>query len=432
MTKEEKYSLAKWAIEHATQNGAQQASVIISDSRSNSVEVREQKIDKLEQAIQSGLSIRLFVDNKYSSHSTNRLKKKDLERFIEEAIAATKYLSEDEFRTLPNPELYYKGDGKDLKSFDNNYDNIQPQQKIDAAFATEKEIAGTDERIISVTASYYDGINGRVMVTSNGFEGDTSNSYYQLVASVSIKDEDARPESYWYESAIFHDKLKTDGIGKMALKRAIDKIGQEKIESASMPMLVEYRSVGNLLGPMISALNGSAIQQKQSFLIDKIGEKIASDKLTITDDPFIISGRGSQLFDDEGLAAKKRSVFTKGVLNTYFIDTYYGKKLKMQPTTGSTSNLVFETGEKNLKEMIASLDKGILVTGFNGGNCNGTTGDFSYGKKGKMIKTISEMNITGNMKKLWMNLAETGNDVNKSSSWLTPSLLFNNVDFSGI
>lgn len=438
MTKEEKYSLAKWAIKHAINSGAQQASVIISDSKSSSVEVREQKIDKLEQATQNGLSIRLFVDKKYSSHSTNRLKKEDLIRFIEEAIAATKYLSEDKFRTLPDPELYYKGGGEDLKSFDPNFDNIEPQQKIDAAFATEKEVLGKDERIISVTASYYDGIDGRVMVTSNGFEGDTSSSYYQLVASVSIKDEDARPESYWYETAIFHDKLKTDGIGKMALKRALDKLGQEKLESASMPMIVEYRSVGNLIGPMISALNGSSIQQKQSFLIDKIGEKIASDKLTVTDDPFIVSGRGSQLFDSEGLAAKKRGIFDKGVLKTYFIDTYYGKKLDMKPTTGSASNLVFETGDKNLEGLVASLKKGILVTGFNGGNCNATTGDFSYGiegfliETGKITKSVSEMNITGNMKTLWLNLAETGNDVNKNSSLLTPSVLFNNVDFSGI
>ncbi|NQU84789.1 MAG: TldD/PmbA family protein [Mariniphaga sp.] len=438
MTKEEKYSLAKWAMEHALKNGAQQASVIISDSRSSSIEVREQKIDKLEQSNQNGLSIRLFVDNKYSSHSTNRLNKGDLERFIEEAIAATKYLSEDEFRALPDPELYYKGGGADLQTVDTGFDNIDPQAKIDAAFAAEKEAYGKDERIISVSASYNDGINGRVMVTSNGFEGDTSSSYFQLVASVSVKSDDARPESYWYETAIFHDKLKKDGIGKIALERALNKLGQDKIESATLPMIVENRSVGNLLGPLIGALSGSSIQQKQSFLIDKIGEKIASEKLTVTDDPFIISGSGSQLFDGEGLAAKKRVVFDKGVLKTYFIDTYYGKKLEMEPTSGGTSNLVFELGNKDLKGLIASVEKGILVTGFNGGNCNSSTGDYSYGidgfliEKGKIVKPVSEMNITGNMKDLWMNIAELGNDANTNSSRRTPSILFSKVDFSGI
>ncbi|NQU50976.1 MAG: TldD/PmbA family protein, partial [Bacteroidetes bacterium] len=315
---------------------------------------------------------------------------------------------------------------------------IDPQAKIDLAFKTEKEILGTDDRLISVSASYYDGLSERVMVTSNGFEGDTSSSHYGIYSSVSVKGGDARPESSWNESAIFFDQLKKEDISRIALKRALDKIGQEKIASGKMPMLVENKQIGRILSPLLSALNGSAIQQKNSFLIDKLEAKVASDKLTITDDPFIVSGRGSRLFDGEGLATKKRPVFEKGVLKTYYIDTYYGKKLEMDPTSGGTTNLVFETGNKELEGLIAAVKKGIFVTGFNGGNCNGTTGDFSYGiegfliEDGKLSQPVSEMNITGNMKELWSNIGEIGNDVNESSSWLTPSILFEGVDFSGI
>lgn len=438
MTKEEKYSLAKWAMNHALNNGAQEVSVSISNSKSSSVEVREDKIDKLEQAIENGLSIRLFVDKKYSAHSTNRLKKEDLEYFIEQAIEGTKYLSEDEFRSLPEPALYYKGDARDLQTLDSNFDKVLPQKKIDLAFAAEKEAYGKDERVISVSAGYYDGLNERIMVTSNGFEGDTANSYFGVYSSVSVKSNDARPESSWNESAIFFDKLKKDNVGATALKRAIDKIGQKKIASGKMTMIVENKQVGRIFGPLMSALNGSAIQQKNSFLIDKLEQKVVSEKLTITDDPFIIGGRGSKLFDNEGLATKKRPVFENGVLKTYFIDTYYGKKLGMEPTGGSTANLVFNTGDKDLKGLLASVKKGILVTGFNGGNSNGTSGDFSYGiegflvENGEIVQAVSEMNITGNMKTLWSNIGEIGNDVNDSSSWLTPSIVFEEVDFSGV
>ena len=438
MTKEEKYNLAKWAMNHALENGAQQASVSISNSRNSSIDVRQEKIDKLEQAIQNGLSIRLFVDNKYSSHSTNRLKKEELTRFIEEAIEGTKFLSEDKFRSLPDPELYYKGNGKNLNTLDANFDNVDPQDKINLAYKIEKEVLGKDDRIISVSSSYYDGINERVMVTSNGFEGDTANSYYGVNAEVSVKSEDARPESYWSESNIFFAKLMKDGVGKKALKRALDKIGQDKMASCEMAMIVENRQVGRIFGPLINALNGSAIQQKNSFLIDKKDQKVVSEKLTLTDDPFIISGRGSRLFDYEGLATKKRLIFEKGVLRNYYIDTYYGKKLEMDPTSGGTTNLTFETGDKNLEELIASVDKGILVTGFNGGNSNGSTGDYSYGiegfliEKGKLVQPVSEMNITGNMKELWSKIGEIGNDVNESSSWRAPSILFEGIDFSGI
>jgi len=438
MTKDEKYTLAKWAMQHALDHGAQQVSVSISNSKSNSIEVRDEKIDKLEQAIECSLSIRLFVDNKYSGHSTNRLKKEDLERFITEAIAGTKYLSEDEFRTLPDPELYYKGENNNLNVLDTQFDAIDPQKKIDLAFAIEKEALGKDERIISVSSSYSDGLDERVLVTSNGFEGDSANSNYSLFASVSVKGGDARPESYWYDSSIFYGELQKEGIGAQALERALKKIGQGKIESGKMPMIVENRQVPRIFSPLISALNGSAIQQKNSFLIDKLDQKVFSEKLTVTDDPFMVSGRGSRLFDGEGMATKKRMVFEKGVLKNYFIDTYYGKKLGMPPTSGSTTNLVFETGNHNLQEMIALIKKGILVTGFNGGNCNGTTGDFSYGiegfliENGTIVRPVSEMNITGNMKTFWSAIGETGNDVYKNSSWLTPSVLFERVDFSGI
>ncbi len=438
MTKEEKYTLAKWAMNHALENGARQVSVNISNSQSSSVEVREEKIDKLEQAIQSGLTIRLYVDNKYSAHSTNRLKKEELARFIEQAIEGTRFLSEDEFRTLPDPSLYYKGKNNELKTLDTDFGKVDPQEKIDLAFAVEKEVLGKDDRIISVTTSYYDGFDERVMVTSNGFEGDSANSQFGLYSSVSVKGGDARPEASWNESAIFFNKLKKESIGETALKRALNKIGQQKIGSGKMTMIVENKQVGRIFSPLIQALNGSAIQQKNSFLIDKLNEKVVSEKLTITDDPFIVSGRGSRLFDNEGLATKKRPVFEKGILKTYYIDTYYGKKLQLDPTSGSTTNIVFETGEKDLDGLVASVRRGILVTGFNGGNSNGSTGDFSFGiegfliENGKLGQPVSEMNITGNMKDLWSNIGEIGNDVNLNSAWLTPSIVFEGVDFSGI
>lgn len=438
MTKKEKYTLAKWAMNYALEHGAQEVSVSIGNSKSSSVEVRDQKIDKLEQAIQSALSIRLFVDGKYSAHSTSRMKEEELERFISEAIEGTRFLAEDKFRTLPHPDLYYKGGGMDLGSLDLDFNNVDPQEKINLAFEAEKEVFGKDERIISVSASYFDSLNERVMVNSNGFEGDNSNSVFGLYTSVSVKGGEARPEADWGESAIKYADLKKEGSGRIALEKALKKIGQSKIKSGTMSMIVENRQLNRLFSPLINALNGAQIQQKNSFLIDKIGEKVASEKLTITDDPFIVGGRGSRLFDGEGLATQKRTVFEKGVLKTYYIDTYYGKKLEMEPTSGGTTNLVFETGNNDLNGLVASVKKGILVTGFNGGNSNGSTGDFSYGidgfliENGKIIQAVSEMNITGNLKTLWSNIGEIGNDVYQNSSWLTPSVLFENVEFSGL
>lgn len=437
MTKEEKYNLAKWAMQHALDSGADAASIVISESKSSTVDVREQKIDTLKEAIQSSLSVRLFVDQKYSAHRTNRLDKQELAHFIEQAIAGTKYLSPDPYRQLPDPALYYQGNGQELGTVDPSYDTVDPATKVKLAFDVEKEAFEKDERIISVSASYSDNTNSRLMVTSNGFEGETKNSSFSLSASVSVNGGDARPSEGWYERAIFFDQLKKSEIGSLALERALKKIGQEKIKSGKYDMLIENRAVSRLFYPLLSALDGYSIQQKNSFLIDQLGKKVASEKLSLVDDPLIPGGLGSKLFDGEGLAAKKRTVFDKGVLGTYFIDTYYARKLEMEPTTGDTSNLVFELGDKDLASMVKGMKKGILVTGFNGGNTNGSTGDFSYGidgflvENGEIIQPVSEMNISGNMKSLWMSLAELGNDPNPISSWQIPSMLFEGIDFSG-
>ncbi|KAA6315437.1 Metalloprotease PmbA [termite gut metagenome] len=135
---------------------------------------------------------------------------------------------------------------------------------------------------------------------------------------------------------------------------------------------------------------------------------------------------------------QQKRIFENGVLKTYFIDTYHEKKMNVPPTIGSPSILTLQTGTKALEGLIAGVSKGILVTGFNGGNCNSSTGDFSYGmegfliEKGELTIPISEMNLTGNMFTLWHSLVETGNDPRLSSSWRIPSLVFEGVNFSGI
>jgi PmbA protein len=438
MNTNEKYNLADLVIGHALKSGAEQVSVNIYENRSNNIEIRDQKIDSLKESNQSSLSISLYVDKKYSAHSTSRMNREELFRFVDEAVIATRFLAEDEFRSLPDPELYYKGGGSDMNTFDPKMDSVDAKVKIDLASQALNEAYKKDDRIISVTSSYSDSISNSVMVTSNGFRGDSGNTRVTLSVSVSLKSATGRPNDFWSERALFFDKLKTTDIGRKALERTINKIDPKKIISGKYNVLVENRVAANLLSPVFGALQGSSIYQKQSFLIGKENKPVASPLLTAYDDPFIPSGFGSRQFDDEGLAAVKRPIIEGGVLKNYFIDNYYGRKLGMKPTSGSNSNVVFNTGARNMNEIIGSMDKGVLITGFIGGNCNGSTGDFSYGiegfliRDGKIIHPVNEMNITGNMNQFWFNLAEMGNDITEDRQVKTPSMLFENIDLSGI
>jgi PmbA protein len=438
MNTSEKYNLADLVVEHALKSGAEQVAVSIFENRSTNIEIRDQKIDSLKESNQNNLSISIYVDKKYSSHSTNRMKKEELFRFIDEAIAATRFLAEDEYRSLPNPDLYYKGEGQDLNIYDPRIDAIEAKTKIDLAMRVLNEAYKKDERIISVSSYYFDNISNSVKVTSNGFRGDSKGSNIGMYVTVSVKSDTGRPSDYWFENSLFLDKLKTTGIGEKALERTLKKIDPKKVASGKYTIIIENRVAGRIASPIYDALSGSSIYQKQSFLIGKENKPITSSLLSVYDDPLIKSGAGSRLFDNEGFAAVRRPIIEKGILKNYYIDDYYGKKLGMKPTSGSSSNIVFSRGSRSMDEMVRSLKKGILITGFIGGNCNGSTGDFSYGFEGFLIKDgqkvlpVNEMNISGNMNQFWFNLVELGNDIDENQSLRIPSLTFENVDLSGI
>ena len=431
--------LAQWAMDYALKNGCQAAKVLLYSSSNTSFELLNAKMDKLQQASEGGLSLSLYVDGRFGSISTNRLNQKELETFIKNGIESTRYLAKDEARVLTDPSRYYKGGKPDLELYDSQLASLDPDAKVALAEKVAGEAMGKDSRIVSVGSSYSDGEEFNYRLSSNGFEGETKSTWYSLTADVTIRGEgEARPAAYWYESSLYMNDLVKEGIGQKALERVLRKLGQKKIQSGKYTMVVDPMNTGRLLGPLMEALSGSALQQKNSFLLNKLHEQVGSDKLTLMDEPHLIKASGARYFDNEGVATERRSVFDKGVLNTYFIDTYIAKKMGVDPTISSSSILVMQTGPKNMEGLVSGVDKGILVTGFNGGNCNSSTGDFSYGiegfliENGKLTQPISEMNITGNMITLWASLVETGNDPRLNSSWRIPSLVFDGVDFSGL
>lgn len=431
--------LAKWAIGKAQKYGANQAAVSIANAREIEVEYRDKRIEKLQESTQNGLSIQIYADDKYSSHSTNDLSKTSLEKFISEAVASTKYLSRDKFRALPDPKYYPTDLSTDLKLFDENYKNVEPEDRIKIVAAIEAAAKSESDKVISASASYSDTYSETTKVHSNGFAAEKMATAFTAVAEVTVKDDQGgRPEDSDYAVTRYFNNLPSpEKIGKQAVNRALRKIGQTKMDSGVYTMIVENRAAGRLLGIIRRPMTARALQQKSSFLDGMLGKQIASSKLTVVDDPFIIAGLGSRLFDGEGLAAHKRVLIEKGVLKEYYIDNYYGKKLGMEPNSGSSSNLVFEYGDKSLEDIVKDVPKAILVTGFIGGNSNPTTGDFSFGvmgqyvENGNIVHPVNEMNISGNAKELWKNLDRIGNDPFPYSSTKIPTLVFSGVNFSG-
>ncbi|OQX96728.1 MAG: hypothetical protein B6I20_14115 [Bacteroidetes bacterium 4572_117] len=435
----EKELLAQFVIDTAKKHGAHEIALNISNDNGVDIQYRDGEIEQLQEAQQSGLSIAVYVDHKYSSHSTNDLNKNNLQRFIEQAVLSTKYLTADKFRSLPDPGLYPKDLSLDLQLFDKKFGEIDTKFRLETVKAIYDAAKTRSDKIISVASGYGDGTYHSLKVHSNGFSGIKEGTSFSAGAEVTVRDGDARPEDWYYIQGLFKDDvLDVKTIGEKAADGALGKIGQTKIKSGKYSMLVENRAAQGLVSMLISPLSAAAIQQKSSYLEGMLNKKVASDILSIVDDPFVFKGLGSRLFDGQGIASKKRVVIEKGILKTYFVDDYYGRKLGMEINGGSSSNFIFETGKKSFKETIASLNKAIWVTSFNGGNSNSTTGDFSFGvsgfliENGQVIKPINEMNISGNSKVLWQSLIEILNDPFPYSKWHVPSMLFDGISFSGL
>ncbi|MBI9073018.1 MAG: TldD/PmbA family protein [Melioribacteraceae bacterium] len=438
--KNERLNLAEWATKYAQKQGADEVKVDISNSRSVDVSFRDKKIENLTEATENSLSLTIYANHKYSSHSTSDLRKDALEKFIEEAVSATKYLSQDEFRTLPDPKYYPKDLDVDLDLVDKQYENVNPEKRKEIAKEIEEIARTQSDKIISASAGYSDGISESVKAHSNGFLAENKTTYFSCGASVTVKDESGgRPEDwYWGSSRFFNQLPDPQKLGTEAAKRALRKIGQSKIKSGKYDLVIENRSGGRLLGMMSSPMSARALQQKSSFLEGMLGKQIASEKLTLIDDPFVKGAFGSRLYDGEGIATRKKVVIEKGILRHYYVDTYYGKKLDMEPNCGSPTNILFEYGDKSAEDMIKEMKNGIFVTGFIGGNSNSTTGDFSFGivgllvEDGKITKPVNEINISGNAKEFWNSLVEVGNDPYPYSSWKIPAFKFAQADISGI
>ncbi len=440
MKTKDRLDLAHWAAQTARVAGANNAAVNLGNSRSVEVEYRDGQLDNVKESTQNSLTVAIYADNKYSSHTTNDLRRESLARFIKEAVAMTKFLSADEFRKLPDPKYYEGKESKDLDLIDPGFDRVTADSRVKMAQELQELTAAGSDRLVSSSAGYNDRSNESIKVHTNGFEGISQTTSFTLGVEATVDDgKGGRPADWCYATARYLGDLPKPGmLADEAVSGALRKVGAEKVASGVYDMLITARAAGNPVYTLRGPLSGRSLQQKRSFLDGKLGEKIVSDKLTIIDEPFIPRGLGSRYYDGEGLTCRRRSIIEKGVLKEYLIDTYYARKLGVDPTGGSTSNIVFEYGDQSLDDMIKNVEKGILVTSFIGGNSNGTTGDFSWGlqgmliENGKLVKPVAEMNISGNLLDLWSNLEAVGNDPYEYSSIRRPSLHFRNVNFSGI
>ena len=439
---EEFRAVARNAVKSARAAGAQGVAARIGRVREVAVQWRDGALEQVTESTTRGLALNLYVDGRFASVSTSDLRSQAIDPFIADAVTMTRTLSEDPFRTLPDPSLYENRPSVDLEFADPDYRTVTATRRRDLARAIEEAARSVPraDRILSVTASVSDSRSEMFRVTSNGFEGERIDTSFWLSGSAAVHDDDGRrPEDGDFSGGRFLKDLGDPAeVGRSSAQRALARLGASKVPSSVMTMVLDRRTGGRLVSALLSPLSASAIQQRRSFLEGRAGQAVGNALLSITDDPLIPKGFGSRHFDGEGISARTIPLFESGVLRNFYVDTYYGKKLGMKPTTGSTSNLAWGLGSKSEAQLIADAGEGVFVTGFLGGNSNGTTGDYSLGiqgfmiRKGAIAEPVAEMNISGNQLALWKRLLAVGNDPFEYSPLRTPTLVFEGISFAGV
>ncbi len=429
------------AVRAALELGADEATARVSQSSSTELSRRDGRVEMAQESRSRGATMTMLVDGRYSSHSTSDLRPEALRTFLTRAIEATRFLEPDPDRgLLPLDEMGVAEDGP-LEQHDPSFAELDADHRRDWAQSVEEAglAASRSAKVRSLTAYVWDGSSEQVMVCSNGFSVGTRSTSFGHGMGFSLEDKDGRlPESGSYISVRQRSDLPDPAaVAADALERTERRLGSGPAPSGRYPMLLENRSVGRILGVLLTPLAGRAIFERRSCMADKLGEVIAATSLNLIDDPLLPRGLSSRPCDGDGQVARRRNILEAGRLEMFFLDVYNARRLKKPPTTGGASNLIVPPGTRSPQAVAAALPRAISVEGFLGGNANTTTGDFSFGITGRLLEhgektaSLGEMNVAGNIFDVLARFVEACDDPWPHSAWRCPTLVFDDIQFSG-
>ena len=437
--------LARHCIAFAQEHGADMVRITLTKSLLNLTGLLNGEVDKTSHALDHSMQLNIFADGRYGTFSSNRLDKDSLEGFILEAIATVRMLEEDSYRVLPDPSRVAKDatTGLELDLYDKEYEALTSEHRrslaVSSMFWPRKQSLEKGFTVISEEGEYSDSIFDSITLDSNGLFARHTETSFEIGYEVTVEDKRGNHfSSYWWDATPRLKDLKLNDCSEIAMKRAVDQIGPKKIKSGKYTIVVDTECASKLLTPVLNALGGFSLQQKNSFLDGSIGKKLFPDCLEVWDMPRSKGFTGSRLFDSEGVATKELPIIEKGVVKQYFLNTYIAAKMGLEPTVEDVTRVVVKPvgGCKTLQDVLTKAGDCIYITGFNGGNSNSATGYFSYGIEGFMVKggkvayPVREALMTGNFLDLWSWLFAAAEDARPCMSKLIPTLAFSNVDIS--
>ena len=441
--------LAVDVVKQALAAGATDAECTLAEGEEFSANVRMRELENLKEAGSRAAGLRILRGKHTGSSYTSDLSKEGIERLVISAIELADVTTEDPPAGLPDPEELGAIAG-DLRLYSPDVAQLATELKIETAKRAENAALSADRRISNSEGASFDTHTGRhVFANSRSFSGEYRSSYCSLSTVPVAREGDSMERDYWYTMARGFAGLEPpEQVGRIAAQRALRRLNAVKMETQKVPVVFEPRTARSLLDNIFEAVHGMSVYRHESFLAGKLGQKVASDTVTIIDDGTIPGLFGSSPFDDEGAPSRRTVVIENGVLRSYLLNCYAARKLGMK-TTGNASrgltgnagighgNFYLENGAQTPEQIIAGIPNGFYVTELLGFGVNVVTGDYSRGAAGLWIRNgelafaVSEVTIAGNLKDMLMGLEAVGSDLEFRGSSAAPTLKIGEMTVGG-
>jgi len=430
--------------------GATAAEAVVLEGSEFSTLVRLGQVETLKEAGSRAIGLRAFLGQRAASTYSSDFSREGIERLIRGALDLAHVTSDDPCAGLPDPSLLGSLPG-DLKLYYEDVYSLPPDERIDWARRAESAAISADPRIKNSDGGAFDASAGRrVLANSLGFVGEYKRSHCGVTAiPIATGENGAMQRDYWYSSARTLSRLDSpESVGKKAAERTLRRLGARKIRSTRVPLVFDSENARSLLDSVFNAVNGDAIYRQSSFLEGKLGQKIASENVTVVDDGTIPGAFGTSPFDGEGISSRRTVVIERGVLKSYLLNTYTAKKLGLQ-TTGNAArglagtpgighnNFFLQKGTRTAQQIIADIKQGLYIIDLLGFGVNLVTGDYSRGatgiwiENGELTYPVEEITVAGNLKEMLNNISEIGSDLEFRSAVACPTLRIDGMTIAG-
>jgi len=442
--------IAQDIVNRAMAGGATAAEAVVREGDEFSTTVRLGQVETLKEAGSRAIGVRVFFGKRAASTYSSDFSREGLDRMLNSALALAKITSEDPFGGIP--EASQLGSlSAELDLYHEDVYSLPGAERIEYARRAERAALDFDPRIKNSEGGSFDAATGhKVLANSHGFVGEYRRSYCSVAAVPIAQDEKGGMQrDYWFSVARNLARLDApDKVGRVAAERTIRRLGARRAKTAQVPVIFDPMVAASILEHIFEGVNGDSVYRGASFLAGKLGQKIAGDNVTVIDDGTIPGGFGTSPFDGEGVPTRRTLVIENGVLKSYLLNSYTAKKLGLQ-TTGNAArglagtpgigpgNYFLQQGGKTPKEIIGEIKEGLYVTEFLGHGANLVTGDYSRGASGLWISSgefaypVEEITVAGNLKEMFFNISEIGNDLEFRGSVASPTIRMDGLTVGG-